>query len=43
MIFGRNNWKDEVLLTKMTNEEDRMSLARKLIAPLIHGSKKNTK
>lgn len=41
-MFGRN-WKDEVLLTRMTNEGDRMSLAKKLIAPLIHGSKKNAK
>lgn len=41
VIFGWNNWKGEVLLTTVTGEEDRMSMARKLIAPLIHGSKKN--
>lgn len=39
MVFGQNNRKDEVLLTKMTDSEGRMSLAQKLVTPLNNGSK----
>lgn len=39
MVFGQNNKKDEVLVTKMTGSEDGMNLAQKLITPLSNGSK----